>query len=99
MFEKRYFAHTSPSGEDVSDMAGPLRYDYSCIGENLARGNFKSTEDLVRFWMKSPQHRKNLLSRDHKDRGMAVARESVGDRDFWHAVQVFGRKARPDRSP
>lgn len=99
MLEKRYFAHTSPSGEDVSDLAGSLHYDYSCIGENLARGNFKSAGDLVGFWMKSPQHRKNLLSRDYKDIGVALARETVGGRDFWHAVQVFGNRTRPDATP
>lgn len=99
MLEKRYFAHTSPSGEDVADIAESFHYDYSCIGENLARGNFKNADDLVGFWMKSPQHRKNLLSRDYKDIGVAISRESVGGRDFWHAIQVFGRRTRPKASP
>jgi len=96
MLEKRYFAHTSPSGEDVADIAGSLDYDYSRIGENLARGNFKSAADVVSFWLKSPQHRKNMLSRDYKDIGVAVARERVDGRDFWQAVQVFGSTVRPD---
>lgn len=96
MLEKRYFAHTSPSGEDVADIAGSLDYDYSRIGENLARGNFKSAADVVSFWLKSPRHRKNMLSRDYKDIGVAVAREQVDGRDFWQAVQVFGSTVRPD---
>lgn len=99
MLEKGYFAHTSPSGEGVTDIAGSLKYDYSRIGENLARGNFTNAEDLVGFWLKSPQHRKNLLSRDYKDIGVAVARERIGGRNFWHAVQVFGSRVRPDATP
>jgi uncharacterized protein YkwD len=99
MLEKGYFAHTSPSGEGVPDIAGSLHYDYSRIGENLAKGNFKDVDDLVGFWMKSPQHRKNLLSRGYKEIGVAVAREQVGGRPFWHAVQVFGNRTRPDAEP
>jgi uncharacterized protein YkwD len=99
MLEKDYFGHTSPSGEDVTDIAGAVNYDYSRIGENLARGNFKNVADLVTFWMKSPQHRKNMLSRDYKDIGVAVACEKVGGRDFWRAIQVFGKTSRPDARP
>ena len=40
--------------------------------------------------MKSPNHRKNLLSPDFHDIGVAVALERVNGRDYWHAVQVFG---------
>jgi uncharacterized protein YkwD len=96
MLQKRYFAHTSPTGEDVADIADSLNYGYSRIGENLARGNFKSAADVVSFWLKSPQHRKNMLSRGYKDIGVAVARERVDGRDFWQAVQVFGSTVRPD---
>lgn len=99
MLAKGYFGHTSPSGEGVPEIAETLHYDYRQIGENLARGNFKGVEDLMGFWLKSTQHRKNLLSRDYKDIGVAVARERVDGRDFWHAVQVFGKRTRAASEP
>lgn len=94
MLENRYFGHTSPTGRDVADIAESMKYDYSCIGENLAKGNFKDANDLVTFWLNSPQHRENLLSRDYRDIGIAVARESIAGHDFWYAVQVFGARSR-----
>jgi uncharacterized protein YkwD len=94
MLQNRYFGHTSPSGEDVAGMAGLLNYRYAFIGENLAKGNFESAADLVSSWMKSPAHRKNLLSPDYRDIGVAVALERVAGCNYWHAVQVFGTSHR-----
>lgn len=98
MLQNRYFGHTSPTGEDVAGMAGLLNYRYAFIGENLAKGNFDSTVDLVSSWMKSPAHRKNLLSPDYRDIGVAVALERIAGCNYWHAVQVFGASHRRSES-
>jgi len=69
MFENQYFAHESPTGEKVSDLARKFGYDFLLIGENLAMGNFSSDEDLVFAWMESPGHRENILNEKYQEIG------------------------------
>ena len=61
-------------------------YNYRHIGENIA----KSKADLphvVTMWMKSPNHRKNLLKPQFKEVGFGITKSKDGYRYF---TQVFG---------
>ncbi len=61
-------------------------YNYRHIGENIA----KSKADLshvVKMWMKSPDHRKNLLKPQFKEVGFGITKSKDGYRYF---TQVFG---------
>jgi hypothetical protein len=89
MFSRQYFAHVSPSGDSVSDVADLFGYEYLMIGENLALGNFKSDMDLVSAWMESPGHRENILNRNYSDIGIAVGEGEFEGRTVWISVQVF----------
>src|SRR5690606_5110788 len=62
MANQNYFAHVSPSGLDISDLARQSGYQYALIAENLALGDFLSEADLVAAWMASPGHRANILN-------------------------------------
>ena len=42
MIARQYFAHSSPSGEGVTDLAAAAGYEYIALGENLALGNFEN---------------------------------------------------------
>ena len=44
MFEEQYFEHESPSGVGPADLAKNAGYDYIIIGENLALGNFNTSD-------------------------------------------------------
>jgi len=90
MFENQYFAHQSPSGEGVSDLAKKFGYDFLLIGENLAMGNFSSDEDLVLAWMESPGHRENILNEKYQEIGVAVKKGIFEGKEVWIAVQHFG---------
>jgi uncharacterized protein YkwD len=90
MFENQYFAHESPSGEGVSDLAKKFGYDFLLIGENLAMGNFLSDEDLVLAWMESPGHRENILNEKYQEIGVAVKKGIFEGKEVWIAVQHFG---------
>ena len=91
MFEKQYFAHVSPSGVGVSDLAEDFGYEFIAIGENLALGNYENDEGLVQAWMNSPGHRENILNTQYEEIGIAVG-EGIFDGDsLWLAVQTFGR--------
>jgi uncharacterized protein YkwD len=90
MFQKKYFAHESPSGAGPSDLAEGVNYDYLAIGENLALGNFKDDEVLVQAWMDSPGHRANILNKKYKEIGVAVLKGTYEGETTWIAVQEFG---------
>lgn len=91
MVENNYFAHTSPTGESVVTLSKIYGYEYSVIGENIARGDFKDSEQVVEGWMNSPGHRANILSNDYVEIGIAAEFVNFGGRKQWVAVQVFGK--------
>jgi len=90
MFANQYFAHESPTGEGVSDLAKKFGYDFLLIGENLAMGIFSSEEDLVLAWMGSPGHRENILNEKYQEIGVAVKKGIFEGKEVWIAVQHFG---------
>jgi uncharacterized protein YkwD len=90
MFKNQYFAHESPSGIGVTDLAGEAGYDFLAIGENLALGNFKNDEVLVQAWMVSPGHRENILNSNYQEIGVSVKKATFEGKTTWLAVQYFG---------
>lgn len=90
MLKNQYFAHKSPAGRGVDDLAKTEGYDFIIIGENLALGNFKDDEALVQAWMDSPGHRANILNEKYQEIGVAVLRGVFEGQTTWLAVQHFG---------
>ena len=71
MFAKHYFNHVSPDGVQPFIWAEKRGYDYTLIGENLAVGYRGAA--VVDGWMHSPGHRANVLGKDFREVGLAVA--------------------------
>jgi uncharacterized protein YkwD len=90
MFENQYFAHDSPTGQRVADLAEKFSYEFLSIGENLALGNFQNDEVLVDAWMNSPGHRANVLNSSYQEIGVAVGKGMFEGKTTWIAVQNFG---------
>lgn len=86
MIKRRYFAHTAPGGSDVTDRilhSGYLgRFGNWRLGENLGWGwgSGASPRLIVRAWMRSPSHRRNILNRRFHDVGVALVLGSPGPR-------------------
>lgn len=83
-------------GKEPADRASRHGYDYCLIAENISyqysSADFRTTELAVRYvegWKNSPGHRKNMLSPNAMDSGVAVARSEKSGR--YYAVQMFGR--------
>ena len=91
MFKKQYFEHYSPQGVGAAEIAEEVHFEYILIGENIALGNFKDDETLVKAWMDSPGHRANILNGRFTQIGIAVGRGKYEGRNTWIAVQVFAR--------
>ena len=90
MKEKDYFEHVSPEGLQPWFFVEQAGYKYKTVGENLAEGYF-SAESVHEAWMGSEGHRKNILSGDFNEIGVAVLEiEQDGHKSFI-SVQHFGK--------
>jgi uncharacterized protein YkwD len=82
MSVKRYFSHTSKNGTTWNKRITKAGYSKPG-GENIARG-FPTASEVVKAWMKSPGHKRNILDCKFKNIGIGYA--PVGH--YW--VQDFG---------
>ncbi len=85
MSEHDYFSHTSRSGRTWDSRITKAGWKYPG-GENIARG-FSSPAGVVKAWLKSPGHKRNIM--DCNFRYIGIGYDSDGD--YW--VQDFGYKA------
>ncbi len=88
--QRAYYAHESPEGEKVrerAEKAGAL--GFRIIGENIAKGLF-DPEEVVRRWLESSGHRRNILHPRYRKLGVGVAfgENEKGFEVIW--VQTFG---------
>ena len=90
MIAHNYFAHESPDGKTIGDLAKEAGYAYLSVGENLAMGDFASNSKLVTAWMNSPGHRANILNTAYTQIGIAAVRGEINGHEVWVAVQEFG---------
>jgi uncharacterized protein YkwD len=78
MVRRRYFGHVSRRGRDVVDRLYGARYlggRFSwAVGENLAWGSGSrgTPRRIVRAWMSSAGHRRNMLDRRFREIGIGV---------------------------
>ncbi|WP_050182099.1 CAP domain-containing protein [Domibacillus robiginosus] len=63
MKNKGYFSHQSPTYGSPFDMMKQFGITYKTAGENIAKGQ-KTPEEVMKAWMNSDGHRKNILSAD-----------------------------------
>ncbi|MFT9493438.1 SafA/ExsA family spore coat assembly protein [Anaerosolibacter sp.] len=85
MRDKGYFSHTSPTYGSPFDMMKSFGIPYSTAGENIAMGQ-KTPADVMKGWMNSEGHRKNILSPSYTEIGVGYAVNSKGS-TYW--TQMF----------
>ncbi|OAH57899.1 hypothetical protein AWH48_02510 [Domibacillus aminovorans] len=69
MKNKGYFSHQSPTYGSPFDMMKQFGITYKTAGENIAKGQ-KTPEEVMKAWMNSDGHRKNILSADYTHIGV-----------------------------
>lgn len=84
MWERSYFGHISPEGEDLGGRLGKAGISFLAAGENLALAPTVSTAHTG--LMNSPGHRENILSTDFNRFGVGVIDNGVYGKIV---VQVF----------
>lgn len=82
MEEKNYFSHTSPTYGSPFDMMQRFGVQYETAGENIAMGQ-KTPEEVVKAWMDSEGHRKNILNGTYTEIGVGYNEEG----QYW--TQMF----------
>lgn len=78
MLKYEYFDHSRPGGPEFAERI--LRFGYAkgadgyLIGENIAwaSASIASPKQLVKMWMHSPPHRKNILTREFRDQAVSA---------------------------
>jgi uncharacterized protein YkwD len=95
MLEKQYFAHVSPTGQQASDIAQSVGYQYKIIAENIGNGDFYTNKKIVDGWMQSPGHRRNILSPEVEEIGAAVLKGRMNGMETYISVQIFGLQSPP----
>jgi uncharacterized protein YkwD len=61
MDRRHYFSHETPAGTTAKQRVDRSSYKGTYVAENIGRGG-TSAEAMMAVWMKSKQHRENILS-------------------------------------
>jgi uncharacterized protein YkwD len=87
MAEHEFMAHEGSDGSHPGERVARVGYHFLKAGENVARG-YSSVPSVMKVWMESPPHRKNILDAEYTEIGVAVVKGKDG-REYWAAE--FGR--------
>lgn len=86
----RKMAHVLPESRfpTLTQRAQYVAYPYSMIAENIALG-YSDAESVVKGWMASPGHRRNILNPEVSEIGTGIVSSTTGGLYF---CQVFGKQ-------
>ena len=89
---RRYRAHNSPEGSTPADRVRGVGIGYQSVAENIYVEDFRDldhvAERALAGWLKSEEHRENLLSASFSETGVGIARSSDG---YTYVTQDFVR--------
>ncbi len=83
MEKKKYFSHKAPDGSRAGERLDKIGYKWSTYGENIANG-YENEESVVKGWLSSPGHCKNIMNKSYKEMGAGRAG------NLW--TQTFGAR-------
>jgi uncharacterized protein YkwD len=81
-------SHELPGEASLGVRVRRAGYDWTMLGENVAAG-YRTPASVVRGWMHSAGHRRNILNCRYRHIGVGYA---VSDRGTPYWTQVFGRR-------
>ena len=91
MIKRNYFSHTGPEGETPWTWLDQAGYNYAIAGENLAM-DVNDPKVLVKAWLDSPAHAKNILNSHFADIGIGIAKGEINGRATIVVVMFLGRE-------
>ena len=87
---EKSFSHNRPDGSSCFTVADEFKINSGALGENIAAGH-KTPEKVVAEWMKSPGHKKNILSSSYTHIGVGYYKKS-GSEYTYYWTQFFYTK-------
>jgi uncharacterized protein YkwD len=92
MFERGFFDHVNPDGDDPGARIEAAGYDWSTYGENIAQG-YGSPAEVVDGWLDSDGHCRNMMAPDFTELGVGYYPGDTGSgfgqkQHYW--TQNFG---------
>ncbi len=81
MRNNKYFSHNSPKYGSPFQMLKEFGIKYRTAGENIAKGQ-KTPEAVMKAWMNSAGHRKNIMNPNYKEIGVGYVTDSSGT-TYW----------------
>ncbi len=85
------FDHVRPDGRPWETVLNENNYNTLANAENIAGGQ-KSAYDVVKAWLKSPGHRKNIMNPEYTHMGAALYNAEGSEYGrYW--VQIFSKRA------
>lgn len=91
MADRRRMSHRGGDGSSPFQRMGAQGYEFRRAGENVAYGQ-PTVDRLMRDWMHSPGHRRNILGK-FTEMGASSATDRSGN-PYW--CVTFGEPAHPD---
>lgn len=81
MAANRRMSHRGQGGSNPGTRIKAAGYDWSTYGENVAYGQ-STPEDVMRVWLNSAGHRRNIKSGSFRDVGFGYSKV-LGGRSYW----------------
>lgn len=88
MVDRKYFAHNTPGGVTPWTRIANAGYPKAALGENIAAGQATAAA-VVRSWMGSTVHRRNILNCSFRAVGVGLA---TGGQHGYYWTQDLGSK-------
>ncbi len=83
-----FFDHTGSDNLNVQDRVDATGYAWQAVGENIAAGQ-RSAEEVVKGWIDSPGHCRNIMNPDYEDVAVTCVKDSSAKfTNYW--TNVFG---------
>jgi uncharacterized protein YkwD len=81
MAEHLVMTHDGSDGTNSAERVARAGYHYLTTGENVAMG-YRTVKEVMKVWMESPPHKKNILNGEYTEIGVAVAYGEDG-KPYW----------------
>jgi len=89
MYDRSFFSHTNPDGEDPFDRMSAAGISYESAAENIAKG-YTTGQAVLNGWINSPGHRANIENAAYTHHGLGY----VESGNYW--THVFAKNPSSD---
>ncbi len=83
MAQRNRLSHRGRDGSNAGERIKAAGYKWKAFGENIGEG-YNKPDDILKAWLESEDHCKNIMNPDFRDIGVAVAKKN--GKAFWVLV-------------